>query len=225
MRHILLISLLVLSGCAAHLSKEDRDLLLSIKANQDSLMQVVRLGRELAAAKKIATPEGEVPIPPLDLTGSPVLGDSAGKKTLVVFTDFQCPYCVKAHKTILNNARLRRAGIRAIIKNFPLEMMHPMARQAALGGILAHRKGHFGAYADSVTNFDGVLSGAGIASALVSALGPGDWLDSCESPEIIAQLNDDIQQAKKARVQGTPTFILDGKRISQGELLEAMRQP
>lgn len=219
----LALGMLLLGGCAMRLQESDRRLLESIKADQDTIISVIRLGRRAAAAKDAAAPATAEPVK-IKETGSPVIGDSVGSRTLVVFTDFQCPYCVRAASTYLAAPRLKRAGIRAVIKHFPLEGMHPAARDAALGAIVAQRHGQFSQFFDSMTVRPTTFEAHDVHEVLRKILGPGNWADSCQTKDVLDQLSADQFDASRIPVKGTPTFLLDGQQITGQALVEAMRK-
>jgi protein-disulfide isomerase len=52
----------------------------------------------------------------------------AGKKTVYMFTDPDCPYCKKAKETLINYS----GEYRVIVKYFPLEQIHPGSTQKAI---------------------------------------------------------------------------------------------
>ncbi len=206
------------------LPPEDRLLLESIKANQDTLIAALRAGRQATALRNQNAPAEVGAVIRVDETGSPIVGDTAGTQKLVVFTDFQCPFCVRASRTVLANARLQRAGIRAVIKHYPLEGMHANARDAALAAIVAHRHGAFPQFLEAMNARGENFQPKDLVDILRGILGPGAWADSCKTNETLRQLDLDKAEAEKAGVQGTPTFLLDGKKVSQQALVEGMRK-
>jgi len=51
-----------------------------------------------------------------------------GKKTVYMFTDPDCPYCQKAEKALASY----KGQYRVIVKHFPLEQIHPGAKEKAI---------------------------------------------------------------------------------------------
>lgn len=218
-----ILAFLLLGGCAMRLQESDRHLLESIKANQDTLLSAIRLGRQVSAARKADPSVATEPVK-IDETGSPVIGDSAGGRTLIVFTDFQCPYCTRAASTYLAAGRLKRAGIRAVVKHFPLEEIHPAAKEASLGAIVAQRHGRFSEFFSAMNDRSAAFEPGDVHAILLEILGPGMWADSCRSKAVLDQLRADQSEASRVPVQGTPTYVLDGQKVSAQELVEAMRK-
>ena len=88
----------------------------------------------------------------MDLKGRPVRGNKDAKVTVVVYDDFQCPYCSRMHQTL--NEVLKSYGdrIKVVYKDFPLVEIHPWAQQAAIdSGCLAKQsEGAYWDFADYV---------------------------------------------------------------------------
>lgn len=62
-------------------------------------------------------------------------GPAAAKVTIVVFSDFECPYCRELASTIRENIPQEYPqDVRVLFEDFPLEQIHPWARKAAEGG-------------------------------------------------------------------------------------------
>jgi protein-disulfide isomerase len=65
-------------------------------------------------------------------TDGPSFGPATGKVTIVVFSDFECPYCRQLAKTLRDNIPQKYPDeVRVIFKDFPIESIHPWARAAA----------------------------------------------------------------------------------------------
>lgn len=64
----------------------------------------------------------------------PVMGDPNGKVTIVEFSDFQCPYCKRAAKTLDELLPEYKKGVKLVYKHFPL-FSHDKAKPAALFAI------------------------------------------------------------------------------------------
>ncbi|MBX3208470.1 MAG: thioredoxin domain-containing protein [Labilithrix sp.] len=58
----------------------------------------------------------------------------AGAATIVVFTDFQCPFCRKAHAALAPIVEARRDRVRVVLRHVPLPR-HPDARTAARAAV------------------------------------------------------------------------------------------
>jgi hypothetical protein len=70
-------------------------------------------------------PNSPVPIEPDDA----ILGGPGALVTLVAFVDFECPFCARAHKSVLElAARYDRGDLRIVYKNNPLPF-HPSAKR------------------------------------------------------------------------------------------------
>jgi protein-disulfide isomerase len=78
------------------------------------------------------------------------IGPEDAKVKVVVFTDFQCPYCKTFHTSAIKNA-LSAYGDKVlfVFKNLPLEF-HSQSGNAALAAECAHEQGKFIVYADKL---------------------------------------------------------------------------
>jgi protein-disulfide isomerase len=147
---------------------------------------------------------------------SPVLGAADALVTVVVFSDFQCPFCGRAEVTL--RALRARYGreIRFVWKNEPLTM-HPRARPAAQVALeaLAERgaagfwRAHDLLFEHSTAlerpELEGYARELGLDAARVRTA-----LDrNVHDPAIDA----DHQLAQQLGVSGTPAFYINGRRL------------
>jgi protein-disulfide isomerase len=62
----------------------------------------------------------------------PAFGPADAKVTLVIFSDFQCPYCRELARTIRTNLPEKYPrDVKVVFKDFPIDSLHPWARAAA----------------------------------------------------------------------------------------------
>ncbi len=88
---------------------------------------------------------------PLTLNDNPRQGPEKGPSeaaiSVVIFTDFECPFCAKAHQQIMDLLSRYPQDIRVVFRNFPLKS-HKNAHTAAYAAACAHLQGKFWPYAD-----------------------------------------------------------------------------
>ncbi len=88
---------------------------------------------------------------PLTLNENPRQGPEKGPSeaaiTVIIFTDFECPFCSKAHQKIMDLHSRYPQDVRVIFRHFPLKM-HKNAHVAAYAAACAHLQGKFWPYAD-----------------------------------------------------------------------------
>jgi protein-disulfide isomerase len=76
-------------------------------------------------------PEAEA-MAKMDLRGRPVRGNQNAKVTVVVYDDFECPYCSHMHQTMLDVLKTYGDRIKVVYKDYPLTQIHPWAERAAI---------------------------------------------------------------------------------------------
>ena len=159
---------------------------------------------ELEIAKEVVT---------VDAAGAPARGEEGAPVTVVVFSDFECPYCARAAATLRAFQAANAQTVRVVYRHRPLPM-HPHARLAAKAAIAADRQGKFWPYHDALFAHPKALERADLASyAAEVGLDTSRFLRDLDSPEVEAALAADEAQAASLSVRGTPTSFVDGHRV------------
>jgi protein-disulfide isomerase len=69
----------------------------------------------------------------IDLSGRPVRGAENAAVTMVVYDDYQCPFCARMYVDLVNEVMGRyRDRVRIVVKDFPIIDAHPWAMRAAI---------------------------------------------------------------------------------------------
>lgn len=171
----------------------------------------------VAEAKLLNDP---VPIPTL---GSPTMGPANARIVLVEFSDFQCPYCVKAVEKINAVLKAYPNDVRLIFKQYPLES-HPQASISAAAALAAHNQGKFWQMHDVLFANRTQLSRQNIlAWAGKLGLDMKRFTADLDSDAIKKAVIRDTQDGDKAGVEGTPTVFIDGQRYNGELALDAIK--
>lgn len=89
------------------------------------------------------------PVPKTIDTGSLTSkGKLEAKITLVEFSDFECPYCIRAYPTVKQVLQSYPNDVKFYYKQFPLNNIHPKAQKAAEASLCAGDQGKFWEYHD-----------------------------------------------------------------------------
>jgi len=146
---------------------------------------------------------------PSDLIGaSPKRG--VGKTIVVEFSDFQCPYCAKAHEELQALLQRRGKDVTFVYKHFPLSQIHPQALPAARAAWAAGRQGQFWAYHDALFANQNRLGDPlyrEIATALKLNLERFD--QDRRDPASLQAIQADLDQAERLGLNGTPTLVIN----------------
>lgn len=150
----------------------------------------------------------EVPV-----SDSPVKGSDSPLVTIVEFADFQCPHC--ARSVPLYRRVLSEYGdqVRWVFKHLPLSF-HPQAMTAAQASMAAHAQGQFWEYHDKLFKNQRQLSEKDLV-ARAGELGldlerfRGDLTGKIHEKGV----KEDMELAKKLKVQGTPNFFINGRHF------------
>ena len=106
---------------------------------RDRQMTFVHEMRAAASVTVLLEPlRAELHVP----AGAPVRGSDQAPVTIVEFSDFQCPYCVRAQPTLKRVREAYGEKVRFVFVDFPLDI-HPQAKKAHEAAACAHEQGKF----------------------------------------------------------------------------------
>ena len=143
-----------------------------------------------------------------------VRGERGAPLELVMFGDFQCPFCLGA-QSILRRVR-ERLGDRLLFgfRHLPIPERHPLAQLAAEASEAAAAQGKFWEYYDELYAVQPKLSREVMLQVgrdlELDAERMASEIDSGAHRDRIAR---DVASAEASGATGTPTFFIDGKRF------------
>jgi protein-disulfide isomerase len=147
----------------------------------------------------------------VSLADSPSLGSTNAGVVLVEFTDFQCAFCKRAHDDLMPALRKKyidTGKLRLVSRNLPLAI-HANAEPAALAALCAHQQNQFWPMYDQLFALSTALTSTNfIRAATELNLNLAAFTACLESKSAAPQLARDKQDAARAGITGTPTFVL-----------------
>jgi protein-disulfide isomerase len=140
-------------------------------------------------------------------------GDPQGLITIVMFTDFQCPFCSRVTKTLEELEHQYSGRVRLYLKHNPLPF-HTNARLAAQAAVAAERQGKLWEMHDTLFAHQTALERESLIHyAQELGLDPEKLKADLDSAETAARVDKDLELAKKLGVQGTPNFFVNGRAV------------
>ena len=143
-----------------------------------------------------------------------VRGNRDAAVTIVEFSDIDCPFCNRFHATMNELLAEYDGKINWVYRDFPLDALHPQARDKAIAAECVGKLAGNDAY---WTFLDGIFVGTAADEIAVEATKLGinaAALAACqEDPEIAAHVAADEAAGAAAGAAGTPySVILTGDR-------------
>jgi len=150
---------------------------------------------------------GSAPLPPV--APSDRVRGPAGAPLVVVYADFECPYCAALE------LRLREARARVCFRHFPVRSKHPRAWAAAAAAEAAALQDAFWAMHDALFGDQGRLEDPHLwARAGRLGLDVPRFDADRRSDGVRARIEADFRGGIRAGVATTPTVFAFGERIS-----------
>jgi protein-disulfide isomerase len=139
------------------------------------------------------------------------LGSPDAPVTVVEFTDYQCPYCLRfVQETFpkLKEQYIDTGKVRWVIRDMPLGF-HPHAREAAQAAHCAGEQGKFWEMRGVLFVNAKRLEETNLpAYAQTLSLEMKAFTECLASDRHLAAIDRDIQDAAGAQITGTPTFVI-----------------
>jgi len=148
-------------------------------------------------------------------------GSDKSSVNLMVFGDFQCPFCKAEATALRQQVPAAFAGkVRVYFMDFPLDSIHPWARPASIAGrcVLRQSSDNFWKYHDWIYDIQGDVTADNFNTKLMEWAGKNGvdsvQLGRCmDSKATEAEVNRTVQMGQSLGVDATPTLYLNGRKL------------
>jgi len=159
----------------------------------------------------------------IKLTDSYFRGPKDAKATLVEFSDFQCPYSKRVLPLVQDLLDTFPKDLKHVYKHFPLGF-HKRAVPASKACIAAGMQGKFWEMQDILYKNAKALEDKDLIKyAEKIELNVEQFEKDLKSEKVAKFVKDDIAEARRVKVTGTPTLFLNGKRVKNRQA-DAMKK-
>ncbi|MBT3585249.1 MAG: thioredoxin domain-containing protein [Halobacteriovoraceae bacterium] len=228
------IAAILFSGCVsksqlkkdvAEVIKEDPKILIqAIEANPAEFVEAITKAAKQAQsvlAKRRAEEEQkkleetyDKPLAPVIVSSRASRGSDNAPITLVEYSDFECPYCTRGYQTVTELIGKYGKNIKFIYKHLPLDF-HPAAMPAAAYFEAINLQSSKKAYEfhDEIFKQQGKLKkGTKFLDSIAKKLrvDMARLRKDIKSKKVTDIIKEDIAEANKFGIRGTPGFIING---------------
>ena len=176
-------------------------------------------------------PAKDIPLNPL---GPPeardfTLGRAAAKIKIIVFSDFECPYCKRAAAALESLVAEHPEDLQVVFKNYPLDRMcnsvvsKSVHEYSCLAGMLARCAGRGGNEAfwkmhDALFELGAFQWDRESLLSLPERLGMDEKavIECLNDPAVLARVKEDVAVGNSLGILGTPSLFINGKPIQFG---------
>lgn len=135
-----------------------------------------------------------------------------GTATIVEFVDLQCPFCRRQHGRMKQVLAAYGDQVELTLHHWPLDRIHPLAREAARVAICAEEQGAGEAVTDALMTAED-LSPEGCRKAAIDTGVDGEQLAAClGSKRPDQRLAADHAKVEELGVRALPTCFIGGKK-------------
>jgi len=210
-------------GCA---QKSDID---AVQATQKEILAKLEKLEKDIAAKPAAPAAAQRPqvdpnkVYEIPVGNSAVRGPKDAPVTIVMFSDFQCPFCSQSVPVVDDVLKAYPNDVNFMMKQFPLRQIHPNADPAARAAIAAGKQNKFWEMHDDLYKNSKNLSPEtikGIAEKI--GLDMKRFEADQNSDEVKKQVDAELALGAKNDVRGTPSFFVNGK-IAQNRTVDGFK--
>jgi protein-disulfide isomerase len=194
----------------AAIQKELQEIKSLLQGQAAPAAQAPTITRTPPAARTPAAPEMVDLV--LSVANAPVKGDANAKVTVVEFTDYQCPFCARHFRQTwpqLEQEYVKTGKAKFVLRDLPLEQIHPQAFKAAEAAQCAGEQGKYWEMHDRLfANQDAIGRKDLSAHAQAVGLDVGAFDNCVDTARTATKIRKDMADSEKAGARGTPIFYV-----------------
>ncbi len=149
-----------------------------------------------------------------------IQGATTAPAILIEYSDFECPACGAFYPMVKNLQKKYGDKLTVVYRNYPLTQLHPYAQLAAQAAEAANLQGKFWEMHDLLFSrqttwpTDSNVKQDFIDYAKELSLDTTKFSSDLESTTVKDRVQRDIDSGNVINIQGTPTFFLNGKQLT-----------
>jgi len=193
-------------------------------ASGDEMLYITKDGSRIlqGAAYNLSFNPFKKDLDKLKTAFQPSLGTPGATVVVVLYSDFQCPYCkVEAEMLRKNLIASFPTQVRLYFIDFPIEQLHPWAKPAAIAGrcVFHQDPASFWEYYDWIYGHQETITVDNLKSIVniwakdrkdIDAVQLGQCMDTQETGK---EVDAEVSKGKDLEISGTPTLFVNGRRI------------
>ena len=142
---------------------------------------------------------------------TPIAGNPDGDVTIVEFSDYQCPYCKRAH-TAVKSVLAADSQVKLVFKDLPI--LGEPSRIAAFAALAARAQNKHLAFHDALMESNGKLDRARIMEIAGSVgLDVAKLQKDMDDPKLKEIIERNMALASALGVRGTPAFVIGNQFV------------
>jgi len=140
-----------------------------------------------------------------------IRGKSDAPVTIMSFSDYQCPYCIRSEPVLAEVLERYPEQVRLVHRHFPLDSIHPQARAASEAAMCADEQQRFWEFHDAIFARGGRLTAESFVEIGTELDLDLDAFGQCVGERRYeAFVAADFEAGEGAGVTGTPAFFVNG---------------
>jgi protein-disulfide isomerase len=176
------------------------------------------------AAEAEKTPEQDQTIFKVEPGDSQAKGPKNATITMVIFSDFQCPFCKRVEPTLAQIEKEYGGKVRQVWKNYPLPF-HNNAEPAAEAAMAAAAQGKFWEMHDKLFENNTALERPNLEKyAQDLGLNMAKFKADLDSSKYKSVIESETKEGQAVGVNGTPAVFINGRKISGAYPFETFKK-
>lgn len=197
--------------------RENPDVVMDVlRQNSESVLDIAQQGSTLRRKRSLEAQWREDAKEPkaVTLDGRPVMGPAKAPVTIVAFSDFTCPYCEQGALTVQRIADAYAGKVRYIFKHMPLgkDNVGRLASEYFIAAGMQSQEKAWVLYKEFFSQRERLMTEGEPfikACAQKAGLNMQKLATDLKSKKVRETLNEDLADAKKLGVEGTPYFLVN----------------
>lgn len=182
---------------------------------------VARLRTATSVAVLLTAPREAISV----ASDEPSAGRLDAPVQIVMYSDFQCPFCARVGPTVKKVQQTYGDRVRVVFRDFPLSSIHPRASAAAAAARCAHDQGRFWEYHDRLFANSARLEDRDLTQyATALGLDVTRFTACTQEPRAAAVVAGNLTSGERLGVSATPVFFINGRFMPGAQPFEAFQR-
>lgn len=194
------------------------------------VVAILIAGAVYGIIRVVSSPEN-IPLPSELTENDWIQGNPDATITLIEYSDFQCPACARSYKLTEEIMDEFGGHIKFAYRHFPLKTIHDKAQLAAQAAEAAGLQGKFWEMYEMLFDYQTTWDRLSVNDAENQFIGYASdigldqkqFIEDLHSKEVEEAVDIDFQSAIDGGLNATPTFFLNGEKITTPRDLEEFR--